>query len=257
MNNATFIYPITQGQKKRLITTYRLNSKGRELKLKHQNILKQIDQSLFNTSVTYAYIPGQNIKNLVQKHIESNYFFKTDIKSFFDSIDHQVLYELIRKYNFDSLIARGDLQELNVQKKDFGIGIGMLISPVLSNLYLIEFDKAMTEFANQNNLVYTRYADDLCFSSQTPIRTEQLTDKIDYELEKLNLITNIKKTEYTNIIKPKSSVKILGLNIVNGTKNHYVTISRKYKRQTFFENNQLVKIGRENYIKYNDDNFML
>lgn len=44
---------------------------------------------------------------------------------------------------------------------------GFPTSPVLANLVMKGFDERMNKFCKSNNLVYTRYADDLAFSSES------------------------------------------------------------------------------------------
>lgn len=43
---------------------------------------------------------------------------------------------------------------------------GFPTSPIIANIVLVGFDKRMQEFCKEHNVTYTRYADDLCFSSK-------------------------------------------------------------------------------------------
>lgn len=43
---------------------------------------------------------------------------------------------------------------------------GFPTSPILANIVLRGFDESMEEYCNDNKIIYTRYADDLCFSSK-------------------------------------------------------------------------------------------
>ena len=49
---------------------------------------------------------------------------------------------------------------------------GFPTSPMLANIVMRGFDKSMTEHCTQNGIVYTRYADDLAFSSKTMPKDE-------------------------------------------------------------------------------------
>lgn len=44
---------------------------------------------------------------------------------------------------------------------------GFPTSPILANIVMRGFDERMSDFAKENDLVYTRYADDITFSSKT------------------------------------------------------------------------------------------
>jgi retron-type reverse transcriptase len=80
-----------------------------------------------------------------------SWILEGDIKSFFDSIDHHLLADLLSKYvNDRSLIhiywklVRAGYIEWNEEKKfllaDKGVPQGGILSPLLSNLILHQFD---------------------------------------------------------------------------------------------------------------------
>ncbi len=241
-------FPLITGQKKRLITTYAKNNAGLELKQKHQVVLSTFDYSIFNYDVTFAYLPQQNAKQLVQKHLQSKYFYQFDVKDFFLTIDLTILKTLATKYQTNDLSQVIDECAFS---KDKGLGIGLLPSPYLSNLYLLEFDKQMEKYASNNNLIYTRYADDLTFSCKQNFDKTKLINKLQIELSPLKLQLNLNKTHSSHLIYIGDSVKILGLNLVNGKNTPYITVSRKFKKLAQLENNHLRKIGMNNYIHYN------
>ncbi len=241
-------FPLITGQKKRLITTYANNESGIKLKQKHQEVLTSFDYSIFNYDVTFAYLPQQNAKQLVQKHLQNKYFYQFDVKDFFLSIDLTILKNLAVKYQTADLT--NVISECAFAQEK-GLGIGLLPSPFLSNLYLIEFDKQMEAYAQNHNLIYTRYADDLTFSSNTNYNQEILITKLQSELSPLKLQLNLNKTHYKHLAHIGDSVKILGLNLVNGKNSPYITVSRKFKKLAQLENNHLRKIGMDNYIHYN------
>ncbi len=257
MNQALYIYPIKTNKKTRLITTYRNNQVGIELRAKHQAILGTLPTEIFSQQLVYSYIPKQNIKQLVHQHLESNYFLTCDIRSFFNSIDHQLLLKLIEKYELTAKLDPKTINDLCLDNSQRGLGIGLLLSPYLSNLYLIEFDQHIFEYCQNNGIIYTRYADDLSFSAQDEFNYDELLAVIRHELKQLKLQLNTKKTHIDNIITEYSSIKLLGLNIVNGCDNHYITVSRNFKRHMHKQNNPEIKQGMENYILYNDSNYML
>ncbi len=242
------IFPLVTGQKKRLITTYANNEVGVKLKQKHQEVLTTFDYSIFNYDVTFAYLPQQNAKQLVHKHLQNKYFYQFDVKDFFLTIDLNILKNLATKYQ---TIDLSNVINECAFSREKGLGIGLLPSPFLSNLYLLEFDKQMEAYAKSHNLIYTRYADDLTFSSKTNFNQEILTTKLQSELSSLKLQLNLNKSHYKHLTHIGDSVKILGLNLVNGRDNPYITVSRKFKKLAQLENNHLRKIGMDNYIHYN------
>ncbi len=253
MNEHLHIYQLKTGSKTRLITTYKNNSIGLKVRNRHEDLLSNLSTDIFNKDVAHAYIPGQQIKNLVKKHLDSSYFLTCDIKSFFNQINHVTLMEIVKQYQLEHLITFELLEELTCSKEKIGLGIGLLLSPYLSNLYLINFDQNVREYCIKHQIIYTRYADDLSFSSNLKFDQAKLLETVTKELNKLQLQVNKQKTICTDILNQYSSIKILGLNIVHGKNNNYITVSRKYKNLANNERNYMRKVGMENYISFNDN----
>lgn len=95
---------------------------------------------------------------------------------------------------------------------------GFPTSPVIANLSLRGFDKTISEYCKENEIEYTRYADDLAFSSKKLGKQElrDMTMKVAYKyLRAYHFQPNLKKTIY----KSRSGrLKICGV-VVNVRKN--------------------------------------
>lgn len=125
---------------------------------------------------SYGFRPGKGCKDalrrvdaLVKKGFR--YTVDVDLKSYFDTIDHQLLLDDLRKYIADNqLIA---VVEKFLQASVFdgldqwtptsGAPQGAVISPLLSNLFLNELDHLMAGSGYE----MTRYADDLVIQCRT------------------------------------------------------------------------------------------
>lgn len=125
---------------------------------------------------SYGFRPGRGCKDalrrvdaLVKKGFRHT--VDVDLKSYFDTIDHQLLLDDLRKYVADNqLIA---LVEKFLQASVFdgldqwtptsGAPQGAVISPLLSNLFLNELDHLMADSGYE----MTRYADDLVIQCRT------------------------------------------------------------------------------------------
>ncbi len=75
--------------------------------------------------------------------------------------------QVLRKKK-DTLIKRND--------KDFGIPQGSAMSAVLSNIYMLEFDKMVKEYIKSLNGLYLRYSDDSIFI--IPLQSKPSTEAI-------------------------------------------------------------------------------
>lgn len=91
------------------------------------------------------------------KFTGSRWFIEGDIESFFDNIDHHVLINLLRKKISDERFIRliwkflraGYMEDWKFNKTFSGSPQGGIISPILSNIYLNEFDQYMEKLKNE------------------------------------------------------------------------------------------------------------
>nr|WP_314381549.1 CRISPR-associated endonuclease Cas1 [uncultured Campylobacter sp.] len=136
-----------------------------------QNILTRelsgyFDKSFSNRS--YAYRNGKSYANAIFRARDFfkiyDFAVKTDIKDFFENIDHEKLLEILRANIRDARIIR--LIELWIKNGIFerfdycthakGVHQGDVLSPLLSNIYLNQMDK----FLENSGVEFVRYADD-------------------------------------------------------------------------------------------------
>jgi retron-type reverse transcriptase len=88
------------------------------------------------------------------------YVWRGDVQKFFDSVDHKILLEVLKRYNLDS----GIRELLKIVIASFqtqpgkGIAIGNLTSQILANVYLGELDFFIRQVVRP--LAYVRYGDD-------------------------------------------------------------------------------------------------
>jgi RNA-directed DNA polymerase len=183
-----------------------------------QTILNEYLQSYYywikpSESHGFTINPNETIKtcNILENakpHVGKNYVLNLDLKDFFPSISANKVYELFTSelFKFNEQIAT--LFTLLLTNKGF-LPIGSPSSPVISNFICISLDNDLLNYAIKNQLTFTRYADDLTFSSN------QLIDK--NHIEEINQIIanhhfqiNHKKTR---ISKYSSKQVVTGLTV--------------------------------------------
>ncbi len=152
---------------------------------------------------------------LVEKEILSGlyeYVLKIDISHFFDTIDwnilKMVLEKEIKEIEVLQLIEENTkammLEETgNLIDKTRGIYQGSGISPILSNIYLMNFDHWLTK----QDGYYIRYSDDMLILGKSKEQLQQLKEEIKNELQKIGLEINEKKSECVSI---KEGFEFLG-----------------------------------------------
>lgn len=122
-----------------------------------------------------AFVMSRSIVDNAQKHINNNYVYNIDLKDFFYSFDrNRVKLGLMsepfnlkgKKENLAFLISclcthpieiNGDLMTVLPQ--------GSPTSPTLTNILCNNLDRRLTGLAKRFGLTYSRYADDITFSS--------------------------------------------------------------------------------------------
>lgn len=104
------------------------------------------------------------IRNTMKALMPGDYVMKSDVKGYYASIDHDVLYELCEKYIPDRFVLRLIRQYLsrtvcfgeNYRDVTRGISLGCPLSPLMGALYLKPLDDAV----ETTGLFYARFMDD-------------------------------------------------------------------------------------------------
>jgi len=150
---------------------------------------------------SYAYRTGKGARKAINRvrHIinqNNNWVAKCDIDNFFDNIDHDLLFQKLRKYVSDSyylelismFIKMGYVgKDRHWTDRSKGTPQGAVLSPLLSNLYLNELD----HFVIQNKIGYVRYADDFIILAKSKKTAETSLDTVmQYIRRKLKLELN-------------------------------------------------------------------
>jgi len=143
---------------------------SKELK-KYQRAFLEI-QSLPIHEAAMAYCVGLSIKDNAQRHKNNRYLLKLDLENFFNSITNELFWQVWQQ--FYSLPAEEEkilLERLlfwspgkSIQRKLI-LSIGAPSSPLLSNFFMHQFDTVITDICSKLKISYTRYADDLTFST--------------------------------------------------------------------------------------------
>lgn len=191
---------------------------------------------------SYGFRPNKNARQAVGQareyiHQGLNHIVDTDLKNFFDEVDHCLLLnlvyqkvkckttmQLIRKWLKAPIKINGKLQ-----KRKKGVPQGSPLSPLLSNILLHQLDKELTRRGHK----FVRYADDFsiyCKSHNQAKSTKVVVEK--FLRNKLKLTVNQEKS---GIRKPVNFT-ILGFGFVpvykKGSKNQYqlVVAEKAWKR---------------------------
>lgn len=123
-------------------------------------------------------ISERRAANIVENafpHVGKKYVLNLDLENFFPSIKAKRIQDLfndkIFPFNENMVNAFTLLTTINGHLPQ-----GSPTSPVLSNMVCFKLDNQLELWCKQNEITYTRYADDLTFSSDNPIDTKLIVE---------------------------------------------------------------------------------
>lgn len=195
-------------------------------------ILNSIAEPHFKAT---GFVPGKSIVDNAKEHIGNHYVYNIDLKDFFHSFDRSWV-----KYGF--MIAPFNLGK---EKEDLAFLLASLCthpfevegemktvlpqgsptSPTITNILCAKLDRRLNGLANRFKINYSRYADDISFSSQTNVfRKKDFLDELHRIIEEdQKLIINPKKTRTQ---KTGFRQEVTGLTV-----NSMVNVNSRYIKQ--------------------------
>ncbi|MCK4205972.1 RNA-directed DNA polymerase [Brucella pituitosa] len=158
-------------------------------------------------------------------HKSRRYMLKLDIKNFFSSIKSFSIYKIYYDLGYTSQIASllSGLCTLGGRLPQ-----GAPTSPLLSNLFLKDFDQYIFDHCKNNSIFYTRYADDMTFSSNEQ-DMKYMVGFVRGALSRHGLKLNHKKTSLSG----KGARKFVNGIVVN-EKPNILKEERRLLRQTMY-----------------------
>lgn len=120
-----------------------------------------------------GFVEGRCVVDNASRHIGQNYVFNTDLKDFFPSIEQPRICARLQlpPFNFKYPIAKvlAGLCCIKETKEDgsfvYNLPQGAPTSPLITNAICDRLDRRLSGLARRFNLHYSRYADDITFSS--------------------------------------------------------------------------------------------
>jgi RNA-directed DNA polymerase len=201
-------------------------------------------------STSVAFSKGNRLVDAARPHCRCRWLIKLDVRNFFESVSEIAVYRVFLSLGYQPLVSL-ELARLctRLRSSDYGQGgrwdvrwwrwsaiksyqvwrsghgdrmghlpQGAPTSPMLANLAMRDFDKLVSETANELGLTYTRYADDLTLSTRskhyTREKCSQAIGKVYAAMALYGLSPNATKTK---ILTPGSRKVVLGL-LVDGQK---------------------------------------
>jgi RNA-directed DNA polymerase len=176
-----------------------------------QNALRHVLEPILERQFaehSYGFRPNRGCKDALRRVdglVKAGYKYTVDVdlKSYFDTIPHDLLIKELRKYVADNRaigLVEKFLQAEIVDGKDrwvpkTGAPQGAIISPLLSNLYLNDLDHVMAGQGYQ----MTRYADDLVIQCRTREEAESALALVSAWVTERGLMLHPTKTKIVHV----------------------------------------------------------
>lgn len=234
----------------------------------NQYILKKIPPH----QSSYAFNAGSSIKKCAAKHCGARWLIKLDIMDFFASVSEIQVYRLFNEIGYQPLVAfeLGRLctvptssfssrkqyrhwhsNKVNEAIPEYSQSLlgylpqGAATSPLISNLVMRRSDEKLSMIANKYGMTYTRYSDDLSFSTRSRNFTREKARNVIYDVYMI-LAECGYKPQYrkTKIIPPGSKKIILGLN-VDGA---FPALQKEFKDRIRQHFHYLEKFGIDEHV---------
>lgn len=216
-----------------------------------------------HSDISYGFVKGRRLKAAQERALtlrgKHPWALQTDIIKFFDRIDRNLLKGKVRDSIRSKVIAQlvssaidCELDERDPKARSLmienqitrgrGLRQGMPLSPVLSNLLLRDFDKALV----RAGLNVIRYADDMIVFADSEAECLAALSRIQDDLKALRLnIPELQDREKTKIRRPNQLVEFLGVDIAPTASRTYA-LRAPFRRIAKIEEN-LAKICTVEY----------
>lgn len=160
---------------------------ARELKLVQRWLLRNVLLRLPVHAAATAYQPRSTIRRNAEIHADNNFILRIDFQDFFPSIrggDVERILNTNRQHLAEEEVSDLDIWFIKqiVCRLDH-LTVGAPTSPVLSNAIMFEFDSMWSQNATTAGVAYTRYADDLYFSTNQPNVLSDLKQRVELYLK--------------------------------------------------------------------------
>lgn len=192
-------YSIKKIPKKNGVRTIACLEKNSDLAKIQQSIRINFLNTISIPNFVYGFVSGHSYIDFLKPHVNKKYYLRLDIKNFFESINYKTLEEVFNYYfrindetNKEKLLDFIELVTLNGK-----VPQGAITSPTLSNIVFRQLDLRIYKYCKKFKITYTRYADDLLFSSENNyLHKEYFIKKIKYIISEMGFKLNNKKVRY-------------------------------------------------------------
>lgn len=206
---------------------------AKELKLFQREFIELQEFPIHDAAM--AYRKNLSIKNNAEIHKKNDFLLKIDLENFFNSISNSLFWQewehFYPRLNANDKLAFEHLLFWSPGKRVDGkliLSIGAPSSPLLSNFVMYRFDEAISAVCSSLGITYTRYADDLTFSTKIKEILFDIPDMVEKNLAlhfSGALVINRRKTIFSSKAHNRH---VTGITISNDCKLSLGRVRKRY-----------------------------
>jgi RNA-directed DNA polymerase len=214
--------------------------------------LKKIQQALIPLFERFPFtescmaLKGKSIGHNAEVHKNAKYILRVDIEKCYPSVSGSMIMDAIgvgqHKYTREERSFISHMISISLIRKDdrsWCLPTGAPTSPILCNIALTPLDIDLEKLANNMGYMYSRYIDDLHFSTAKDTRDWGLIQNVESVLHYHNLSPNKRKTKWMTA-GHRDQMIITGVSI-NQEGNR---VPRKFRRTVRARLNNLAMLGQ-------------
>lgn len=143
-----------------------ISAPNERLKYLQRRIAPLLDRLYRVRNPVHGFVAGKSVKTNASAHLHKRFILNIDLKDFFPSITEKRVVGVLESLGLDNRVAR---ILARICCHNALLPQGAPTSPVLSNMICFRLDKELLALAKATRCIYTRYADDITFSSHQPM----------------------------------------------------------------------------------------
>lgn len=202
-------------------------------KIAQEKIYREFLTSFPLNSAAVGFRSGFSYLNFLEPHKNGHYFLRLDVRSFFHSLSNGDVRDVFAAaFEDELLIDEGDQTLVDAFmalvtytvpddsdciefRGQTILPMGFLTSPVISNIVFRRIDLQIQKYCTEKEVAYTRYADDMLFSSGSDSRfvhSDTFEKEVRILISQLGLKLNASKT-----LKATHTISLNGYVVQNET----------------------------------------
>ena len=198
------------------------------LKMVQRRLLERYLYRLDVSECSTAYSKGKSLLDNASPHVGKECVLKLDISHFFDSIDDDMVYMIMKQFGLSDP-ATALLTNLCVH--NCKLPQGAPTSPYIANLVMTHFDEKLGAWFSERSIAYTRYCDDMTFSgTKEAVKSSHIIRKVKRMLYRMGFELNEKKTVF---ISSSQQQRVTGI-VVNERPQLTREMRRSIRQEVYY-----------------------